>query len=68
MRAAEKAISKALLEVWQWKDEVYKDIKNKTFEEKQKYYQEGIDEAVQRLNGSLIRNSDGSHSIAKSFS
>lgn len=68
MKSTEKAISKALLEVWEWKEEVYKDIKDKTFEEKQKYYREGIDEAVKRLNGSLIKNIDGSYSIVKSSS
>ena len=65
MKSKDVAISKALLEVWEWKDEVYKDIKDKTFEEKQKYYREGMDEAVKRLNGNLIRNPDGSYSIVK---
>ncbi|MEW6609022.1 MAG: hypothetical protein AB1414_16515 [bacterium] len=65
MKLKELTISKALLEVWEWKDEVYKDIKDKTFEGKQKYYQEGIEEAVKRLKGKLISNSDGSYSIVK---
>lgn len=63
MKSKDVVISKALLEVWEWKDEVYKDIKDKTFDEKQKYYSEGIDEAVKRLNGNLTRNPDGSYSI-----
>ena len=66
MKSTEKTISKALLEVWEWKDEVYKDIKDKTFEEKQRYYLEGMDEAVKRLNGNLTRNPDGRYSIVKS--
>lgn len=66
MKSTEKVISKALLEVWQWKDEVYKDIKDKTFEEKQKYYWEGINDAAKRLNGNLVRNPDGSYLIKSS--
>ncbi len=57
----ETLISKALMEVWEWKDEVYEDIKNKTFEEKQKYYEEGLKEAVRLLNGRIKRNPDGSY-------
>jgi hypothetical protein len=65
MKTIEKdtSISKSLLEVWEWKDEVYKDIKNKTFEEKQKYYEEGLKEAVRLVNGKLKKNPDGSYSI-----
>lgn len=57
----DKSISKALLEVWEWKDEVYKEIKNKTFEEKQKYYEEGLKEAERLINGRLVKNPDGSY-------
>ncbi|MBI4690194.1 MAG: hypothetical protein HY754_08005 [Nitrospirae bacterium] len=56
-------ISKALLEVWEWKNEVYNDIKNKTFEEKQKYYENGLKEAVRLVKGKLKKNPDGSYSI-----
>mgnify|MGYP001585648804 FL=1 len=65
MKTIEKKtiISKSLEEVWEWKDEVYKDIKDKTFEEKQKYYDKGLNEAVRLLNKKLIKNSDGSYSI-----
>lgn len=59
----ETLISKALMEVWEWKDEVYEDIKNKTFEEKQKYYEEGLKEAVRLLNGRIKRNPDGSYCL-----
>jgi len=59
----ETFISKALMEVWEWKDEVYEDIKNKTFEEKQKYYEEGLKEAVRLLNGRIKRNPDGSYCL-----
>ena len=56
-------ISNALREVWEWKDEVYMDIKDKTFEEKQKYYEEGLKEAAKLLKGRLRKNPDGSYSI-----
>ncbi len=56
-------VSKSLIEVWEWKDAVYEDIKNKTFEEKQRYYEEGLKEAVKLLNGKLKRNPDGSYYI-----
>ncbi len=56
-------ISKALSEVWEWKDEVYMDIKDKTFEEKQKYYEDGLKEAAKLLKGRLKKNPDGSYSI-----
>ncbi|MFH1612448.1 MAG: hypothetical protein ABIB46_01755 [bacterium] len=65
MKSSEKNMPVALLEVWKWKNEVYRDIRNKTFEEKQKYYQEGMNEAVKRLNAHLIKNADGSYSFAK---
>lgn len=65
MKTTEKdiLISKALMEVWEWKDEVYKEIKNKTFEEKQRYFEEGLKEAVKLINGRLLKNPDGSYSI-----
>lgn len=56
-------VSNALMEVWEWKDAVYNDIKDKTFEEKQKYYNEGLKEAERLLNGKLIKNLDGSYSL-----
>lgn len=66
MKTIEKDISivsNALMEVWEWKDAVYNDIKDKTFEEKQKYYDEGLKEAERLLNGKLIKNPDGSYSL-----
>ncbi len=65
MKTIEKTvpISKALSEVWEWKDEVYKDIKNMSFEEKRKYYGKGLKEALKILNAKLKTNPDNSHSI-----
>lgn len=58
-------ISKALSEVWEWKDEVYKDINNLSFEEKKEYFDKGLKEAVKILKGKLKNNPDGSYSIIK---
>lgn len=63
MKTTNTAVSKALEEVWEWKDEVYKDIKDKTFEEKQKYFQEGLESAAKFIKGKLKKNSDGSYTI-----
>jgi hypothetical protein len=65
MKPIEKTvpISKALSEVWEWKDEVYKDIKDMSFEEKREYYERSLKEAVKILNGKLKINLDGTYSI-----
>ena len=63
MKANNDAISKALTEVWEWKEEVYLDIKDKSFNEKRKYFQEGLEEAVKITGGKLKKNEDGSYSI-----
>lgn len=68
MKSTQKAISKALFEVWKWKDEVCEDIKDNIFEGKQKYYLEELNKSVKRLNGNLIKNPDRSCSIIKFFS
>ena len=63
MKVINRSVSKALEEVWKWKDEVYRDIKNKTFKEKQEYFEEGLNDAIKILNGKLKKNSDGSYII-----
>lgn len=67
MKTIEKpaAISKALTEVWDWKDKTYTDIKDICFEEKQEYYAKGLKGAVKLLNGKLKTNPDGSYSIVR---
>lgn len=66
MKTIEKStpVSKALIEVWEWKDHVYKDIKDMTFEEKRKYFEQGLKEAERLLGVKLIKNPDGSLSVA----
>lgn len=63
MKMKTKTVSKSLDEVWEWKEEVYNDIKDKDFEGKKKYFKEGLDSAVKLLNGKLVKNSDGSYNI-----
>ena len=58
-------VSKALSEVWEWKDAVYKDIKNMSFEEKRVYFEDGLKEAVKMIKGNVKTNSDGSYSIVR---
>lgn len=58
-------VSKALAEVWEWKDEVYKDVKDMSFEEKQEYYRNSLREAAKTLKGKLKTNPDGSFSIVR---
>ena len=58
-------LSKALSEVWEWKDAVYKDIKNMSFEEKRVYFENDLKEAVKMIKGKIKTNSDGSYSIVK---
>ena len=58
-------VSKALSEVWEWKDAVYKDIKNMSFEEKRVYFENDLKEAVKMIKGKVKTNSAGSYSIVK---
>jgi hypothetical protein len=63
MKTNNNTISKALTEVWKWKEEVYQDIKNKSFNEKREYFREGLEEAIKVTGGKLKLNEDGSYSI-----
>ncbi len=67
MKTIEKAlpVSKALSEVWEWKDEVYNDVKDMSFEEKKVYYERSVKEALRILKGKLKTNPDGSYSIVR---
>jgi hypothetical protein len=67
MKTIEKKapVSKALAEVWEWKEETFNDVKDMCFEEKQEYYSRGLKEAVKILKGKLKTNPDGSYSIVK---
>ncbi len=67
MKMIEKAvpISKALSEVWEWKEKVYKDIKDMSLEEKQEYYESSLKEALNILKGKLKKSPDGSYSVIR---
>ena len=59
----EVALSRALTEVWEWKDAVNTDTKDMSIEDRIKYFGEGLVQAEQLLHGRLIRNEDGSYSL-----
>ncbi len=67
MKTIEKAvpISKALSEVWDWKEKVYNDVKDMSFEEKREYYEKGLKEAAKILKAKLKTNPDGSYSLVR---
>ena len=46
MKKNKNSIPKALEEVWEWKEKVYQDIKNKNFKERKSYYNSGLKSAV----------------------
>lgn len=56
---------KSLLEVWEWKEEIYKDTKDKSFAEKKKYFKQGLKDAVKILKGKLVKSSEGYFIISK---
>ena len=55
----------SLLEVWNWKEEIYKDIKDKSLKEKKKYFKQGLKDAVKILKGKLVKSSEGYFIITK---
>jgi hypothetical protein len=63
MKAKNDVISKALEEVWEWKEEVYLDIKDKSSIGKRDYFRKGLDEAVEIIGGKLRKNDDNSYLI-----
>jgi len=65
MNTNKKWASKALQEVWDMKEAVYQDIKHMTFEQKKKYYAEGLKKACHELGTKLIKNNDGTLSMVR---
>ena len=63
MKVTNVPVSNALREVWEWKEKVYQALKDKDFQESQRYYQDGIEEAVKVLNAKLVKNADGSYRL-----
>jgi hypothetical protein len=56
-------LSRALTEVWEWKDAVNNDTKDMSVADRIKYFGDGLVEAEQLLHGRLIRNEDGSYTL-----
>ena len=51
---------RSLRDVWAWKDAVYRDTKNMTFEEQKKYFAQGVEEAARRIGAKIVTRPDGS--------
>jgi hypothetical protein len=64
-KTKKEPISKAIKEVWEWKDGVYEEIKKMSFDEKRNYYDKALKKAVKMLKWRLETNPDGSYSIVK---
>ncbi|MBI4558002.1 MAG: hypothetical protein HY706_10515 [Candidatus Hydrogenedentes bacterium] len=60
MKKTDEAIPKALLEVWEWKNRVYEDIKNLDFEGKKAYFDHGLAQAALELGARIEMRPDGS--------
>lgn len=63
MKVLDRIVSVAQEEVWEWKEEVFRDIKDKTFEEKRVYFNKGLNKAVTIIKGKLKKNPDGTYLI-----
>jgi hypothetical protein len=63
MKTTEHAttLSRALTEVWEWKDSVNNETKDMSVEDRIKYFSDGLVEAEQLLHVRLVRNEDGSY-------
>jgi hypothetical protein len=60
MKASSFPITKALQEVWDWKEAVYQKTKDMTFDEKRAYFQRALEEAARSLHARIVENPDGS--------
>jgi hypothetical protein len=58
---SEYKVSRALEEVWEWKEAVYEDTKDLTPEETIAYFHEGLKETARMMNAELVKNPDGSY-------
>jgi len=63
MKTIENQNSHALIEVWKWKEAVYKDTENHDLTQKEAYFQKGLELAAKILNARLQQNPDGSYSL-----
>ena len=61
MKTTERAVSKMLQEVWEWKDAVYEDTRGKSAGETKAYFREGLKRAAKIIGARLKINPDGSY-------
>jgi hypothetical protein len=61
MKTAERVISKSLQEVWEWKEAVYRETKDKNLEETKAYFRKGLQRAAKIIGARLKKNPDGSY-------
>ena len=58
-------ISKALKEVWAWKEKAYQDTKNLSFEQLQEHYKKSVEKAAILLGTKIIQMENGAYKFAK---
>jgi hypothetical protein len=69
MKTIEKkseAISSALVEVWEWKENAANEIKNKSFEKKKIIYDNALEEASKILKSAIVKESSGTYKFIES--
>lgn len=54
-------VSKTLLEVLEWKESVYEEMKDKSFEERKRILSDAMIEAASILKAQLVKKEDGSY-------
>ena len=66
MKTTEKKlkIPKSLEEVWQWKEQVFEETKDKSFVELKKIYFNSLKKAAEFIGAKLVQNADGTYSLA----
>jgi hypothetical protein len=56
-------ISKALTEVWEWKNRAYSDTRHLTDAQLHLFYHNELEKAAALMNCDLVKNADGSYSF-----
>ncbi|MDD5091859.1 MAG: hypothetical protein PHQ23_13205 [Candidatus Wallbacteria bacterium] len=58
-----KEVSRALIEVWEWKEKAGREMQGKNFRQKKACLKKSLDEAIMLIGGTLKKNPDGSFII-----
>ena len=61
----ELSASKAMQEVWDWKEKAYEATKDMTFEQLQEHYKKVAQEVALLLGSTIIQTGNGSYKFAK---